>query len=49
MTVTWTSGYGLNEAEPFLEWGLKGGEQRLSLAVTLTFDRNTMCGVLYSV
>ncbi|CDP00432.1 unnamed protein product [Coffea canephora] len=44
MTVTWTSGYGLNEAEPFLQWGLKGGEQRRSLAVTSTFDRNTMCG-----
>ncbi|KAL7181454.1 hypothetical protein ACSBR1_040360 [Camellia fascicularis] len=21
MTVTWTSGYGINEAEPFVEWG----------------------------
>ncbi|XP_027100102.1 probable inactive purple acid phosphatase 1 [Coffea arabica] len=44
MTVTWTSGYGLDEAEPFVEWGLQGEEQRSSLAVTLTFDRNTMCG-----
>lgn len=44
MTVTWTSGYGLDEAEPFVEWGLQGEEQRSSLAVTLTFDRNAMCG-----
>ncbi|XP_071926592.1 probable inactive purple acid phosphatase 1 isoform X2 [Coffea arabica] len=44
MTVTWTSGYGLEEAEPFIEWGPQGGERRRSLAVTLTFDRNSMCG-----
>ncbi|KAL3501509.1 hypothetical protein ACH5RR_035958 [Cinchona calisaya] len=44
MTVTWTSGYGIDEAEPFIEWGPQGGEQRRSLAVTLTFDRNSMCG-----
>ena len=48
MTVTWTSGYGLDEAEPFVEWGLQGEEQRSSLAVTLTFDRNTMCGALHT-
>ncbi|KAL7163725.1 hypothetical protein ACSBR2_039779 [Camellia fascicularis] len=43
MTVTWTSGYGINEAEPFVEWGPQGGEQRQSPAGTLTFDRNSMC------
>ncbi|CAN4085771.1 unnamed protein product [Withania somnifera] len=44
MTVTWTSGYGINEAEPFVEWGPKGGQQWRSPAGTLTFDRNSMCG-----
>ncbi|XP_075495989.1 putative inactive purple acid phosphatase 1 [Primulina tabacum] len=44
MTVTWTSGYSTDEAEPLVEWGKKGGEQMRSLAVTLTFDRNSMCG-----
>lgn len=48
MTVTWTSGYDIDGAEPFVEWGPKGGEQTRSLAVTLTFDRNSMCGVLTS-
>lgn len=46
MTVTWTSGYGLDEAFPFVEWGRQGGEQKKhSPAGTLTFDRSTMCGV----
>uniref|UniRef100_A0A7N2R253 Uncharacterized protein n=1 Tax=Quercus lobata TaxID=97700 RepID=A0A7N2R253_QUELO len=27
MTVTWKSGYGIDEAEPFVEWGPKGGAQ----------------------
>ncbi|KAK9276044.1 hypothetical protein L1049_005575 [Liquidambar formosana] len=44
MTVTWTSGYGINEAEPFVEWGPLGGEQMHSPAGTLTFSRNSMCG-----
>lgn len=44
MTVTWTSGYDIDGAEPFVEWGRKGGEQARSLAVTLTFDRSSMCG-----
>ncbi|KAL1327632.1 hypothetical protein HN51_037640 [Arachis hypogaea] len=44
MTVTWTSGYGINEAEAFVEWGPKGGKLIQSPAGTLTFDRNTMCG-----
>lgn len=45
MTVTWTSGYGINEAVPFVEWGQRRGEQRRSSAGTLTFDRYSMCGV----
>ncbi|CAA3027902.1 probable inactive purple acid phosphatase 1 isoform X1 [Olea europaea var. sylvestris] len=44
MTVTWTSGYDISEAEPFVEWGPKGEKQKRSPAVTLTFDRNSMCG-----
>uniref|UniRef100_A0A7N2LA77 Purple acid phosphatase n=1 Tax=Quercus lobata TaxID=97700 RepID=A0A7N2LA77_QUELO len=43
MTVTWTSGYGINEAGAFVEWGPKGGDQVHSPAGTLTFDRNSMC------
>ncbi|XP_010248988.1 PREDICTED: probable inactive purple acid phosphatase 27 [Nelumbo nucifera] len=44
MTVTWTSGYDINEAVPFVEWGLKGEPQMHSPAGTLTFQRNSMCG-----
>ncbi|KAK8659321.1 hypothetical protein V6N13_029527 [Hibiscus sabdariffa] len=44
MTVTWTSGYGIDEAEPVVEWGPKGEHQQYSPAVTLTFERNSMCG-----
>ncbi|XP_015894892.3 probable inactive purple acid phosphatase 1 [Ziziphus jujuba] len=44
MTVTWTSGYGINEAEPFVEWDPKGGDRVRSPAGTLTIDRNSMCG-----
>ena len=44
MTVTWTSGYGINEAEPFVQWGPKGGDRMLSPAGTLTFTRDSMCG-----
>lgn len=44
MTVTWTSGYGIDEAEPFVEWGPNGGDQTRSPAGTLTFNRNSMCG-----
>ncbi|KAJ6720866.1 PURPLE ACID PHOSPHATASE-RELATED [Salix viminalis] len=44
MTVTWTSGYGINEAEPFVEWGRKDGDRMRSPAGTLTFNRNSMCG-----
>ncbi|KAK4713144.1 hypothetical protein R3W88_019051 [Solanum pinnatisectum] len=44
MTVTWTSGYNIDEAVPFVEWGWKGQEQKCSPAGTLTFHRNSMCG-----
>ncbi|KAK1295222.1 putative inactive purple acid phosphatase 27 [Acorus calamus] len=44
MTITWTSGYGILEANPFVEWGLKGWPQTRSPAGTLTFTRNSMCG-----
>lgn len=45
MTVTWTSGYGIDEAEPFVEWGRKGEEKQRSPAGTLTIDRNSLCGM----
>ena len=48
MTVTWTSGYNIKEAVPFVEWGEKGGRRFLSPAGTLTFDRNSMCGTSYA-
>ncbi|WVZ12343.1 hypothetical protein V8G54_016873 [Vigna mungo] len=44
MTVTWTSGYHINEAIPFVEWGSEGKTQVQSPAGTLTFGRNSMCG-----
>ncbi|KAG1330920.1 putative inactive purple acid phosphatase 27 [Cocos nucifera] len=44
MTVTWTSGYDINEALPFVEWGPKGGPSMRSPAGTLTFDYRSMCG-----
>ncbi|CAN4077464.1 unnamed protein product [Withania somnifera] len=44
MTLTWTSGYNLVEAVPFIKWGRKGDPQHRSPAGTLTFDRSTMCG-----
>ncbi|KAJ7956050.1 Purple acid phosphatase [Quillaja saponaria] len=43
MTITWTSGYNIDEAIPFIEWGPEGGIQLPSPAGTLTFDRNSMC------
>ncbi|GAA0139722.1 phosphatase [Lithospermum erythrorhizon] len=44
MAVTWTSGYSIDVAHPFVEWGPKGGKQRQSPAGTLTFTQSTMCG-----
>uniref|UniRef100_A0ACD5XRJ4 Uncharacterized protein n=1 Tax=Avena sativa TaxID=4498 RepID=A0ACD5XRJ4_AVESA len=44
MTITWTSGYDIKEAVPFVEWGEKDRPRFLSPAGTLTFDKNSMCG-----
>lgn len=44
MTVTWTSGYNIDEAVPFVEWGMKGETPKRSPAGTLTFKQNSMCG-----
>nr|XP_043616360.1 probable inactive purple acid phosphatase 27 [Erigeron canadensis] len=44
MVVTWTSGYDIDEATPFIEWGWKGQHSDLSPAGTLTFSRRSMCG-----
>lgn len=49
MTVTWTSGYDIKEAVPFVLWGLKGETQKNSPAGTLTFNRNSMCGMIFGV
>lgn len=49
MTVTWTSGYNINEAIPFVEWGPEGKIPVQSPAVTLTFGRNSMCGTVYLI
>lgn len=48
MTVTWTSGYDISDATPFVEWGLEGEAQTRSPAGTLTFSRNSMCGMISS-
>ncbi|KAF8694942.1 hypothetical protein HU200_038049 [Digitaria exilis] len=40
MAVTWTSGYNINEAYPFVEWKMKGGESsKRTPAGTLTYTR----------
>ncbi|XP_071710006.1 probable inactive purple acid phosphatase 27 [Rutidosis leptorrhynchoides] len=44
MTVTWTSGYNIDEATPLVQWGMKGRSKKLSPAGTLTFSRGSMCG-----
>ncbi|XP_074309639.1 putative inactive purple acid phosphatase 1 [Silene latifolia] len=44
MTVTWTSGYSIDEAIPVVQWGLQGEKKIISPAGTLTFDRTSMCG-----
>nr|CAB3486606.1 unnamed protein product [Digitaria exilis] len=45
MTVTWTSGYDITEAYPFVEWGMKWRPAVSTAAVTVTFDRETICGM----
>ena len=44
MTLTWTSGYNIDEAVPLVEWGVVGENKVKSPAGTLTFDRSSMCG-----
>ncbi|KAF8739185.1 hypothetical protein HU200_013905 [Digitaria exilis] len=48
MAVTWTSGYDIDEAYPFVEWGAvvsgAGGQAARAPAGTLTFNRGSMCG-----
>ncbi|CAL5013696.1 unnamed protein product [Urochloa decumbens] len=45
MTVTWTSGYDISEAYPFVEWGAVGSSQPARTpAGTFTFNRGSMCG-----
>ncbi|XP_048527800.1 uncharacterized protein LOC125507190 [Triticum urartu] len=44
MTVTWTSGYGISEAHPFVEWGMKGSHPVHAAADTVTFGRESLCG-----
>ncbi|KAF2916945.1 hypothetical protein DAI22_09g156900 [Oryza sativa Japonica Group] len=47
MAVTWTSGYNVDEAYPFVEWTMNEKENaraRRSPADTLTFTRNHLCG-----
>ncbi|KAL9996409.1 putative phosphodiesterase I [Helianthus debilis subsp. tardiflorus] len=43
MTVTWTSGYNINEATPVVSWGVIGERAMLSPAGTRTFHQNSMC------
>ncbi|KAI3671433.1 hypothetical protein L1987_87171 [Smallanthus sonchifolius] len=42
MTVTWTSGYNINEATPLVSWGVQGERAMLTPAGTLTFHQNSM-------
>ncbi|CAM0952208.1 unnamed protein product [Alopecurus aequalis] len=45
MAVTWTSGYNIGEAYPFVEWRMKGEEtSKRTPAGTLTFTRGHLCG-----
>ncbi|RLN32938.1 putative inactive purple acid phosphatase 27 [Panicum miliaceum] len=45
MAVTWTSGYNINEAYPFVEWKMKGEESpKRAPAGTLTYTRRHLCG-----
>lgn len=44
MTVTWTSGYNIDEAVPLVEWGPSDSTPKQTPAGTLTFNRETLCG-----
>jgi hypothetical protein len=46
MTVTWTSGYSVAEAYPFVEWGMKGSPTVHAAAETTTFGREKLCGTV---
>ena len=46
MTVTWTSGYNIDEAIAFVEWGPLNSSTKQSPAGTLTYTRNTLCGMV---
>ncbi|KAJ8436862.1 hypothetical protein Cgig2_026186 [Carnegiea gigantea] len=45
MTVTWTSGYNIDEAVPLVEWGQSDSTPKQTAAGTLTFSRETLCGM----
>lgn len=47
MTVTWTSGYNIGEAVPFVEWGRLDEATIQSPAGTFTYTRKHMCGMLW--
>lgn len=49
MTITWTSGYNIDEAIPLVEWGLREETRTRSPAGTLTFDRSRVCGMIDSI
>lgn len=44
MTVTWTSGYNIDEAVPLVEWGPYKSATKQTPAGTLTFSRESLCG-----
>uniref|UniRef100_J3MYZ8 Purple acid phosphatase n=1 Tax=Oryza brachyantha TaxID=4533 RepID=J3MYZ8_ORYBR len=45
MAVTWTSGYNVDEAYPFVEWRMTGDDDaRRTPAGTLTYTRGHLCG-----
>ena len=46
MTVTWTSGYDISEAYPFVEWGMKGSAPVRAPADAVTFSRERLCGMV---
>ncbi len=47
ITVTWTSGYGLDEAVPLVLWGPEDNKSQFtSPASTLTYIRKDLCGEL---
>lgn len=49
MTVTWTSGYGMDEGVPVVQWGFEENKsQFLTPAYTLTFSKHDMCGTFFS-